>query len=91
MMAGVDWQAWHDEYDDPQSPLARRLRVVRSRIRAALDTAPPGPLRLVSLRASQGRDVLGALAGHPRRTDVRARLVELDPRNCAYAERSATA
>jgi hypothetical protein len=89
IMTGMDWQAWHDEYDDPRSPLARRLRVVRERVRAALDVAPPGPLRLVSLCAGQGRDVVDAPAGHPRRTDVRARLVELDPRNCAYAERSA--
>jgi hypothetical protein len=89
MMAGVDWQKWHEEYDDPRSSLARRLRVVRSRVREALDAAPPGPLRLISLCAGQGRDVLGALDGHPRRTDVRARLVELDPRNCAYAARSA--
>ncbi|GHD35622.1 hypothetical protein GCM10010335_31060 [Streptomyces galbus] len=28
--------------------------------------------------AGQGRDLIGVLAGHPRRDDVRARLVELD-------------
>jgi hypothetical protein len=41
--------------------------------------------------AGQGRDLLGALAGHPRRGDVRARLVELDPRNTAYARSAAKA
>ena len=34
----------------------------------------------------QGRDLLGVLADHPRRDDVRARLVELDVRNTALAE-----
>jgi hypothetical protein len=36
--------------------------------------------------AGQGRDLLGVLTDHPRRDDVRARLVELDPRNAAHAE-----
>jgi predicted RNA methylase len=36
--------------------------------------------------AGQGRDLLGVLADHPRRNDVRARLVELDPHNAAHAE-----
>jgi hypothetical protein len=35
--------------------------------------------------AGQGRDVVGALADHPRRDDVRARLVELDPALAADA------
>jgi hypothetical protein len=33
---------------------------------------------VISLCAGQGRDLLGVLADHPRREDVRARLVELD-------------
>jgi hypothetical protein len=35
--------------------------------------------------AGEGRDVLGVLADHPRRTDVRGRLVELDPELAATA------
>jgi hypothetical protein len=35
-----------------------------------------------------GRDVIGVLAGHPRRDDVRARLVELDERNVAVARQA---
>jgi len=84
-----DWHAWHDDYDRPGSDLAQRLACVRERIRAALDAAPPGPLRAVSLCAGQGRDLIGALAGHPRRADVTARLVELDPRNTEVARRLA--
>jgi hypothetical protein len=82
----VDWRTWHDEYDQPDSWMARRLVVVQHWIRQVLDGAPPGPLRVVSLCAGQGRDLLEVLADHPRRDDVRARLVELDPRNTAVAE-----
>jgi hypothetical protein len=81
----MDWRAWHDSYDDPDSRLARRLRAVQGRIRLALDTAPAGPLRVVSVCAGQGRDLLPVLAWHPRGSDVRARLVELDPRNADLA------
>lgn len=85
----MDWRTWHDEYDQPDSWQARRLRVVQERIRAVLDGSPPGPLRVVSLCAGQGRDLLGVLADHPRRADVRARLVELDERNAAAARQMA--
>jgi hypothetical protein len=65
--------------------------VVRERIVAALDTAPPGPVRAVSMCAGQGRDLLGALDGHPRAGEVTARLVELDPDNAAVARTRAAA
>ena len=90
-MSTVDWHAWHDDYDHPDSALGRRLRVVQEQVRLALEDCPPGPLRVVSLCAGQGHDLLGALARHPRRKDVTARLVELDPRNAALARRAAEA
>jgi hypothetical protein len=71
----VDWQTWHDAYDLPDSALWRRLRTVQARVRAALDTAPLGPLRVISVCAGQGRDLLDVLDEHPRRDDVAARLV----------------
>jgi hypothetical protein len=80
--AAVDWARWHDRYDE-DSPLARRLVVVQARIRELLDRAPAGPIRVVSICAGQGRDLLPVLATHPRGGDVHARLVELDPRNVA--------
>ncbi|MEQ1787321.1 MAG: SAM-dependent methyltransferase, partial [Acidimicrobiales bacterium] len=67
-----DWVAWHAPYDDPGSNLARRLRWVQRRIRLALDDALPGPIRVLSLCAGQGRDLLEVLPDHPRRGDVRA-------------------
>ena len=88
-MAGRDWLAWHDAYDDPGSQLARRLAAVRAQIAAALDAAPPGPLRAISMCAGQGRDLIPVLAGHPRGRDVTARLVELDPGLAATARRAA--
>ncbi|MFJ6164651.1 class I SAM-dependent methyltransferase family protein [Micromonospora orduensis] len=81
-----DWLSWHDDYDRPGSALAARLAEVREQVRAALDRAPAGPLRVVSACAGQGRDLIPVLAAHPRRDDVTARLVELDPRNVALAE-----
>lgn len=84
-MAGSYWSDWHADYDDPDSGLSRRLSWVQDRLRVALDDAPPGPVRLISLCAGQGRDVLGVLPHHPRRADVAARLVELDPHNTEVA------
>ncbi|SCL20421.1 class I SAM-dependent methyltransferase family protein [Micromonospora inyonensis] len=80
-----DWHAWHADYDDPDSPLSHRLTEVRRQVGAALDRAPAGPLRALSLCAGQGRDLIPVLAEHPRRADVTARLVELDPRNAELA------
>jgi hypothetical protein len=74
-----DWHAWHHAYDQPDSPLARRLVTVQGCIAAVLDAAPPGPIRVVSMCAGEGRDLLGVLEHHPRRADVQGRLVELDP------------
>ena len=84
-----DWVAWHAAYDDPQSPLSTRLRAVRGRLADALDAPPPGPVRLVSLCAGQGHDVLGVLPGHPRGPQVSAVLVEYDPQNAALARQGA--
>jgi len=84
-----DWVAWHTAYDDPSSSLSTRLRLVRGHLARALDEAPAGPVRLVSLCAGQGLDVLGVLPEHPRRRDVSAVLVESDPHNAALARRGA--
>ena len=81
----MDWKRWHDKYDEPDSELARRLTTVRARIRAALDEAPAGRLRAISLCAGQGRDLIPVLGEHPRGRDVHARLVELDPDNADHA------
>ena len=80
-----DWARWHDGYDDPSSPLSARLAIIRGHLADAIAAAPPGPVRLVSLCAGQGQDVLGVLPDHPRRDDVTAVLVELHPGNARQA------
>jgi hypothetical protein len=90
-MVQRDCVEWHRDYDDPGSLLSRRGKLVQGHLRAELDRAPAGDVRLISLCAGQGRDVIGALTGHPRRDDVRARLVELDERNVALARQAAQA
>jgi hypothetical protein len=80
-----DWVAWHTAYDDPSTGLSARLRRVQWHLSRAIDRAPAGPVRLVSLCAGQGQDVIGVLPGHPRREDARAVLVELDPHNAHTA------
>jgi hypothetical protein len=77
------WVEWHRDYDDPRSLLSRRGELVPGHLRAELGHAPAVNIRLISLCAGRGRDVIGVLARHPHRDDVRARLVELDERNWA--------
>jgi hypothetical protein len=91
VVADRDWWDWHRPYDDPGSPLSYRLAVVTSHLRVALDQCEAGPIRIISMCAGQGRDVISVVADHPRGGDVRARLVELDPRNVEHARRTAAA
>ena len=81
----ADWNEWHHQYDDPDSELSHRSRLVREQVVAAVDAMPPGPVTVVSICGGQGLELIGALADHPRRTDVRGRLVELDERNAEIA------
>lgn len=78
--ASTDWEQWHREYDDPESRLSERLRVVQSHISAALDERArrQGPIGITSMCAGEGRDVIGVLAEHLRRDDTAVVLVELD-------------
>ena len=86
-----DWGRWHEQYEDPESPLRVRLALVQRHLADALASAPPGPVRLVSLCAGQARDVVGVLPGHPRRDDVTAVLVEFDTDIADEARRRAAA
>ncbi|HSV65473.1 MAG TPA: class I SAM-dependent methyltransferase [Mycobacteriales bacterium] len=64
--------------------------LVQECVRRTLDEFSPGPIRVVSICAGQGHDLLGVLTQHSRRTDVAALLVEIDSRNVALARRAAT-
>lgn len=73
-----DYVEWHRAYDDPQSSLSWRLRTVQGYLRDELD-GRPGPLRIVSVCAGDGRDVIEVLADRADADRVRAVLIELHP------------
>ena len=73
-----NYLSWHDQYDDPDSPLAWRLGVVRRLITEHLD-GHDGPQRVLSLCAGDGRDVIGVLQSRPDTDRVSATLVEVLP------------
>jgi hypothetical protein len=56
----ADWVGWHTAYES-DTPLARRLVAVQEQVALALTRAAPGPVRLLSLCAGEGRDVLPVL------------------------------
>lgn len=88
------WVRWHAPYDDPASNLSLRLRTVQAMVRQGLDAVPTprsGRIQIVSLCAGQGRDVIDVVADHPRRSEVAAVLVELDPALVAFARARADA
>jgi len=73
-----DWFEWHDLYQT-DARLQQRLEIVREYIKTSLNHTPAGRIRIVSVCAGDGRDLLGAIAHHPRTQDIQARLVELNP------------
>lgn len=73
-----DWFEWHDLYQT-EPRLQQRLQIVQEYIATALNAQSEGTIRVVSVCAGDGRDLLGALANHFRKSDVQARLVELNP------------
>jgi hypothetical protein len=83
---------WHRDYEDPGSNLSLRLRTVQRMVAEVLDRAPTrsGPIRVVSMCAGQGRDVIDVLSAHSRCADVSALLVELDPVLVAFARERAS-
>ncbi len=81
----TDWEQWHRPYDDPASPLSRRLRIVQHHLDDWLGRTAPAPVRVLSLCAGDGRDLLEVLAARPDAARVRATLVELDGRNADRA------
>lgn len=86
-----DWYDWHGPYADPASPLSRRLALVRQHVGQWLDERTDDRLRVVSVCAGQGRDLLDVLAHRPDAGRVEAYLLESDPRNVAAARTAATA
>jgi hypothetical protein len=65
--------------------------VVQDLIRQVLPARPRQPFKIVSLCAGRGDDLIGVLRGYAYAGLVRARLIELDPRNVAEMTASARA
>jgi Putative methyltransferase len=80
-----DYLAWHDMYERLGSRLHLRLLMVQDLIATALDESPPGPVRVISMCAGQGQDVLTVTRRHRRGDDLVGRLVEIDRRNVEAA------
>jgi hypothetical protein len=78
-----DWQAWHDDYEDADSDLSRRLKVVQAEIGRALPRAPGSDFNVVSICAGQAHDIVGALSEYSHADRIKGRLVELNPHNVA--------
>jgi hypothetical protein len=73
------------------SALSQRLRLVQCYIDAWLDERPESTLRVVSVCAGQGNDLVGVLARRPDAGRVRAELIEGDERNVAAAREGVAA
>jgi hypothetical protein len=84
-----DWAGWQRLYAVPGGALAQRLAIIQRLVRGFLAERGGDELRIVSMCAGQGRDLLPTLAEHPRGRMIAARLVELDPTNTTEAGRVA--
>jgi len=81
----MDWFKWHTRYE--ASPLLQaRLTLVRAQIAQAIQACPHASIRLISLCAGDGRDVIGTLVNHPRRDHTSAYLIESHPALVAHGE-----
>lgn len=87
----TNWVAWHRDYEDPASVLSRRLRAVQDQLRRALPIGPREPVRVISLCAGRGDDLIEVLRDYAHAALVRARLVELDAQNVDAMSASAVA
>ncbi|MEJ7755344.1 MAG: hypothetical protein WKF83_02510 [Nocardioidaceae bacterium] len=61
MSPKTDWNAWHEDYEDPSSLLSERLRVVQRHIDDWLDETAPAAVSVMSSCAGDGRDLLEVL------------------------------
>lgn len=84
-METTDWAAWHAPYADASSPLSRRLQVITGLIDGWLDRTAPSDVRILSMCAGDGRDLIGVLRQRTDAARVQADLLELDGRLVAAA------
>lgn len=85
MSATTDWDDWHNSYEDPNSMLSERLRVIQQHIDEWLDSTSPSMVSVMSSCAGDGRDLLGVLERRADAQRVAGTLLESDPRNARRA------
>jgi len=84
-----DWLEWHRQYVGSHTALSERLHLVQRFIRAVLEGTGKPRIQVVSICSGQAHDLIGALIDHPRREEVRGRLIEIDERSVRIARRAA--
>lgn len=84
------WASWPDRAYQNQG-YRQRLSTVQSHLAESLHGAPTGRVRILSICAGDGRDVIGVLPSHPRRADVSAALVEQSERSIKHGQADANA
>lgn len=89
-MALRDYEQWLRHYDDPDSSLSWRLRHVQAHLREDLD-GRTGAVRIVSVCAGDGRDIIDVLAARDDASRVEAVLLEAHPRIADRAKDRAVA
>lgn len=83
-----DWTRWHEDYER-DTPLRRRLEIVKQHVSNVLRSDAGRGLALLSICSGDGRDVLGALAEESVGSRVQGRLVDSDPRLADRARQTA--
>jgi hypothetical protein len=71
----MEWVKWHENYKASPS-LKARLLIVREHLSRCFDSQPPGVIQVLSICAGDARDLIGLLATHPRKMDIKAYLIE---------------
>jgi hypothetical protein len=76
------WSSWPDEAYR-QNRYHQRLLTVQGHLADCILGVAQGPVRILSICAGDGRDVIGVVDSHSRRSDISASLVELDGHSVA--------
>ncbi|MDQ6933756.1 MAG: SAM-dependent methyltransferase [Actinomycetota bacterium] len=84
-MQTTDWAAWHAKYADASAPLSRRLQLITGLVDGWLDRTASAEVRILSVCAGDGRDLIGVLHRRADAARVQADLLELDGRLVAAA------
>lgn len=85
-----DWQKWHTLYDDSESGLAKRLRLVQEAIGNSLPKKPEDKYQIIDICSGDGRDLLEVLAHYPNNDNIHSYLVEIDDKLARESERTAS-